>query len=676
MPHLNRDPGPPATNGAYDAQDPLRWIALAVLLLAAALDLIGATIATLALPVIQEDLGASDAALEWIVAGYSLAFALGLITGGRLGDVFGRRRVFLVGLAGFTVASALSGLAPNPDALVAARVAQGALAALMIPQVLSIISASFPPADRAKAFGLFGATAGIATVVGPLLGGLLLKADLFAWRPIFLINVPLGLATIAAARAVVRESRAEDPPRLDLAGAGLLTAALVLLLLPLVDGHQAGWPAWTFAAIAASIPALALFAIHQRRRERRGASPLVPPALFRQRAFAGGTLATLAFFSGPPALLFVTAITLQGIGFSPLHTALSFVPLSLASVPAAGASVALAPRLGRRLPLGGALVVALGIAGLLLAVELAGADLTTWTLLPGMIVTGLGLGLVAPTLIDVVLAGVDPRDAGSASGILNTALQLGGAIGVALIGVVFYGALPANPSDGLVDALSNGLWYALGIAILSALAMLLLPKPSRSRDRDEPESDRAVVQMDPPLDHYAARATERNASSAGEGSSSRHTSRVSSGSAGSPRGTATTPSASPLATELGARATTGTSARRRRSQPVWNDSLRSFGSNPARRQTPTSTSCSRGASSRGKSRNSSSARDASGITSSPASGWPAASTATAGSVRITSSARSGTSSGQSATPTSTAPDRRAVAISAFHISWVRSSSSG
>lgn len=474
-------------NDAYDPNDSRRWIALGVLLVAAAMDLIGTTVATLALPVIQNDLGAREAALEWIIAGYSLAFALGLITGGRLGDVFGRRQVLLVGLVGFTAASALCGLAPSPAVLVAARIAQGAFAALMVPQVLGVISASFPSRDRAKAYGLFGATAGLATVLGPVLSGLLLKIDLFGlgWRPIFLINVPLGLATIVAARAFVRESRTERPPRLDLAGVCLMTVALVLLLVPLVDGSQLGWPAWTFAAMAASIPALGVFAVHQRRRERRGASPLVPPELFGQRAFTGGILATLAFFSGPPALFFVTTLTLQGLGFSPLHTALTFVPLSIASVPAAGASVMLAPRLGGRLTLGGALLVAVGLGCLLIAVQLAGSGLTTWTLLPGMILSGLGLGLVAPTLIDVVLACVDPRDAGTASGALNTALQLGASIGVALIGIVYFGALPAgralaaDPGSGYAHAMTSALWYAVGIAVLSALAMLLLPNPTR-----------------------------------------------------------------------------------------------------------------------------------------------------------------------------------------------------
>jgi EmrB/QacA subfamily drug resistance transporter len=470
MPRLDRHPRRRVSDAAYDAGDPRRWIALAVLLLAAAMDLIDTTVATIALPVIGGELGAGDAALEWVIAGYGLAFALGLITGGRLGDVLGRRRVFLLGLAGFTATSALCGLAPSPQALVAARVSQGACAALMIPQVLAIIAASFPVADRARAFGLFGAIAGTATVAGPLLSGVLLEAGVFSWRPIFLVNVPLGLVAIAVARAFVRESRATDPPKLDLAGAGLLTVALGLLLFPLVEGHQLGWPAWTRAAIAASLPVLGLFAVHQRRRERGGAAPLVPPALFRRRAFAGGTLATLGFFSIPPALLFVITVTLQARGLTPLQTAVAFVPLSLASVPTATASVVLARRLGRAVTAGGTLVVALGVAVLLLSLH--GARLDMWTLTPGLVITGLGMGLVAPTLIDVVLAGVDPRDAGAASGVRSTASQLGGALGVALIGLVFYGALPGN---GYAHALAGALWYALAVAILSALAMLLVP---------------------------------------------------------------------------------------------------------------------------------------------------------------------------------------------------------
>ena len=262
---------------------------------------------------------------------------------------------------------------------------------------------------------------------------------------------------------------------------GLLTVALVLLLIPLVEGHQLAWPAWTIAALVMSFPALGLFALHQRRRERRGASPLVPPSLFRRRSFSGGTLATLTFFSGPPALFFAITIALQGIGISPLDTALAFVPLSLASVPTAAVSVALARRWGRVLVIAGALIVVLGIAGLLASVTMAGAVLTTSTLLPGLVVTGLGLGLVSPALIDVVLAGLDPRDTGAASGVRSTASQLGGAIGVALIGLVFYAGLPAHPStpgEGYAHALAGALWYALAVALLSALAMLLLPKPA------------------------------------------------------------------------------------------------------------------------------------------------------------------------------------------------------
>lgn len=486
-------PAPTGTSvQPYDSGDPRRWLALAVLLLAAAMDLIDTTVVTVALPAIGDDLGASAAALEWTIAGYALAFGVGQITGGRLGDVFGRRRIFLVGLGGFTAASAVCGIAPSTEALVAMRVVQGAFAALMLPQVVAIIAASFPMGDRARAYGLFGAVAGIATVLGPLLSGLVLELDVLGWRPIFLVNVPVGLALIVATRALVRESRSERPPQPDLGGAALLGIALLLLLLPLVEGPQLGWPAWTVASIAAAGPALGLFAIHQRRRERSGASPLVPPALFRRRAFTGGILATLALFSVPPALLFVITVTLQSLGFSALDAAVAFVPLSLASAPAAVASTALASRLGRRLMVAGALLVALGIAGVLIAVELSSAALTGWSLLPGMIVTGLGLGLAAPTLIDAVQAGVEAADAGAASGVRSTAGQLGGAAGVALVGIVFYGTLASRGATGLPHALANGLWLALALALLGAAAMLLLPKHVlRAPVTSEPATDTA-----------------------------------------------------------------------------------------------------------------------------------------------------------------------------------------
>ncbi|MBX5470619.1 MAG: MFS transporter [Thermoleophilaceae bacterium] len=293
----------PRFDSAAVQYDPRRWLGLAVLLLAAAIDLIDATIVNIALPTIRDDLGAGAAALEWIVAGYSLTFALGLITGGRLGDVFGRRRIFLIGVAGFTLASLAAGLAWSPAALVAARFVQGAFAALMVPQVLSTINVSFPPEERPKAYGMYGTFAGIATVSGPLLGGLLMQGDLFGldWRPIFLINLPVGLATFVAALLFVRESRDEHPPQLDLTGVGIVTVALLLLLYPLVEGHELGWPAWTFASMAASLPVLALFAAQQARRARRGDAPLVPLGLFRERAFGGGVLAGLTFFSASPA---------------------------------------------------------------------------------------------------------------------------------------------------------------------------------------------------------------------------------------------------------------------------------------------------------------------------------------------------------------------------------------
>ena len=465
--------------------DPRRWSALGVLLLAAVMDLIDISIINIALPTIRDDLDASAAALEWTIAGYTLAFALGLITGGRLGDVYGRRRIFLLGVAGFTVASLLCGLAPSVEVLIGARVAQGAMAALMMPQILSTIQAVFPADERPKAYGMYGAFVGIAAVSGPLLGGLLVEADLFGlgWRSIFLINLPIGLLTLAAAWMLVPESRDAHPPRLDLTGVGLVSAALLLLLYPLVQGHELGWPTWTFVSMAASLPVLALFAAQQASRSSRGGSPLVPPALFRERAFTGGVVAALTFFSGVVSFFLVLTLTLQiGLGFSPLHTALTLVPWSVALAAAAGASVQLAPRFGRRLTTAGALLMAAAMGGTLVTVDHFGDELTSWWLAPSLALGGVAMGMVAPTLVDVTLAGIPSRDAGSASGVLNTALQLGGAIGVALIGVIYFDLVP---SEGFVEALRAALWFEVAVYLASALAMLLLPNRATAVHADE-----------------------------------------------------------------------------------------------------------------------------------------------------------------------------------------------
>jgi len=476
--------------------DPRRWLALASILLAAAMDLIDVTIVNVAVPSIRRDLGASSSEIEWTVAGYALAFGLLLVTGGRLGDAFGRRRLFLVGVAGFTAASALCGLAPSAEVLIVARIVQGGLAALMVPQILSVIQVSFPPEERPKAYALYGASVAIATVSGPLLGGLLVGADLFGlgWRPIFLINLPVGVATLVVAAALLPESRAEHAQRFDLAGVGLLSVALMLLLYPLVAGPQAGWPAWTFVSMAASVPVFALFAWYQRSEERRGGSPLVPPRLFRERGFTGGVLVQLVVFSGVTSFFFVLAITLQaGLGFSALHAGLTFLPFSVGIAVASGAAVQFAPRFGRRLPATGALVMAFGMGAVLFATGRGGADLSSWTLVPGLVMGGLGIGLVAPTIVTIALANVRPNDAGSASGVVNTAGQLGGAIGVAVIGVIFFGALPegprlaADPGGGFMSAFRAALWFEVGIYVLSALLMvLLLPKPTPAQGKARP----------------------------------------------------------------------------------------------------------------------------------------------------------------------------------------------
>jgi len=429
---------------AGEGADPRRWLTLVILLLAAFMNLLDVSIVNIAIPSIQRDLHASYADVQWALAGYTLAYALVLITGGRLGDTFGRKRLFLIGVAGFTIMSALCGAATGPGMLIACRVAQGAMGAIMVPQVLAVIQVIFPPAERIKALAGFGVTAGLGTVSGPLLGGLLIQHNLFGltWRPIFLINVPVGILAIAASAVLVRESRAPRPPRLDPVGVGLVSAALLLLLYPLVEGRQLGWPGWTFVAMAAAAPVFALFVWYEQVKQRRDGSPLVPLRLFTEREFSVGMAIALTFFLGIASFGLVLTLFLQiGLGFTPLHAGLSFLPFSAGVLVSSGAAARLAPRFGRGVTMAGALVIAAGMAGVIAAVHHYGAAVTTWDLVPGLAGAGLGLGAVIAPLADIVLARVPHQNAGSASGVFNTGLQVGNSIGIAVIGVIFFGML-------------------------------------------------------------------------------------------------------------------------------------------------------------------------------------------------------------------------------------------
>jgi EmrB/QacA subfamily drug resistance transporter len=430
--------------------DPRRWKALGVVLCASFMVLLDISIVNVAIPSIQANLHASYGQIQFVLAGYALAYAVMLITGGRLGDILGRKRMFIAGVIGFTLASALCGLAQDPVQLISARVLQGLMASVMYPQVLSVIQVMFTPRERGAAFGILGGVIGVATISGPLVGGLLLRINVLdlGWRPIFLVNVPVGIGAALAAWRLLAESRSDSAPRLDIPGVILAAGALFLLTYPLVEGRDAGWPAWAFACLIASVPAIALFVGYEVWLGRRpGSSPLIDRTLFEERAFLLGGLVSFLFLMGVPAFFLTFSLYLQiGLGFEPLQAGLITVPFALCSAIGSGASVRLAPRVGRKLLNVGTALLALGMLLLMLTVHLNGPSLAAYTLIPALALSGLGMGCTVAPLVNIVLADIKPRAAGSASGVLFTAQQVGGAVGVAVVGIFFFGLLGSHAS--------------------------------------------------------------------------------------------------------------------------------------------------------------------------------------------------------------------------------------
>ncbi|WP_439676204.1 MFS transporter [Embleya sp. MST-111070] len=458
----------------------LRWIGLAVVMGADIMDLLDATIVNVAGPGIRDALRGNSTHLQWFSAAYTLAFAMFLITGARLGDILGRRRMFLMGVTAFTVTSALCGLAQSPEMLIGARGLQGLAAAMMVPQALGLIRDMFHESEVGAAFAVFGPSMGLAAVLGPILGGVVMDADVFGlgWRAVFMVNVPLGLfALVAGARVVPRPepSTTTRRPGLDLVGVVLVTAAMMLLVYPLVQGREEGWPAWTFGCLAASLPVLGLFAWYEVRTTRAGRDALVEVSLFANRAFTGALAVGLMMFASMIGLMLVLGVYLQiGLDWSATHAALALIPWSLGSTVGAGlAGAVLAAKYGRRVLHAGLVVGLLGVLGTAATITMHDGPVNTWILLPATAVAGFGFGLLMAPFFGIALAGVADHEVGSASGVLNAVQQLAGALGVALFGTLFFTHVEDNaPAAHSLDAVRGVFDDAFTVGALGSAAAL------------------------------------------------------------------------------------------------------------------------------------------------------------------------------------------------------------
>jgi EmrB/QacA subfamily drug resistance transporter len=456
-----------------------KWALMPVVLAGVSMVVLDFFIVNVAMPTMQVDLHAGANAIQWVIASYGLAFAAGLITGGRLGDQLGRRRMFSIGLALFVLTSAACGIAPSSEALIAARAAQGLSSALLMPQVLAILGVAYTGADRLKALTAYAMTLGIAAVSGQLIGGVLIQLDPAGldWRACFLVNVPVGLAALAFVRRTVPESRGGDSC-LDLVGADLVTLGLIAILVPLIEGRDHGWPAWTWMSFAAGALLLGTFALYQRRVVARGGSPLVHPELFAERAFTAGLATVVVFYATVASFFLVLALELQeGRGLDALDSGLVFAFEGLGFLVTTMTAGALVARFGRQVLAVGALVRAAALVGLYFAAGHVGAHGSVAWLAGALVVDGAGMGLVMGPIITMIVTNVAPKHAGAASGVLSSVQQVGIALGVALIGVVFFGALDAG--HAVVDAFRQSvLWLAAGSVVVAVLIQAL---PGRGR---------------------------------------------------------------------------------------------------------------------------------------------------------------------------------------------------
>lgn len=460
-----------------------RKSAMAILLMASFMNLIDVTVVNGALPSMASTLGATSSQLQWVIAAYTLAFSLGLLPFGRLGDTFGRRRLFLLGVGAFTMASLLCGLAPSIEWLIFARVLQGLAGAMMTPQTLAIAQVIFPPEERAGIFALFGFASGLAAVTGPLLGGFLIHLDIvgLTWRPIFLINIPVGILAIFLGLRFIPKVVGQRSLGVDYVGIMIAALALLLLTYPMIEGRGYGWPTWTFAMMAASIPLFYVFVKWQQRQAANGAPEVLPASLLANRAFITNALVSSLFFSVIPGFFFAFTFYFQeGYGFAPYQSGIASLPFSFGVLFASAYSSRLGTRGQSQRLFGGAVL----LASAFLAMNFLSSPDNPPTILRyavPLLAGGIGLGLAVSPMFQRALGSVVGRDAGAASGGLQAIQQAGGALGVAITGELFFAQLAntggATPDGAAYSAAFHlSLWYGIIAFVIVALSAVFGPK--------------------------------------------------------------------------------------------------------------------------------------------------------------------------------------------------------
>jgi EmrB/QacA subfamily drug resistance transporter len=463
------------------------WLGFIVVIAASVMDLLDSTIAQTAAPAIRADLAGSYTDIEWVSAAYTLAMSVGLLLGGRLGDIFGRRQVMLAGMGGFVAASVLCALAPTAGVLNGCRALQGLVGAVMIPQGFGLIREMFGDEGQQKAFAVFGPVMGLSAVAGPVIGGGLVDLNLLGlgWRSIFLVNVPLGIAAVALGlKHLPRVAPSARGERIDLISAAMAAVGCSALVYPIVQGRELGWPVWGFAMIAGAVAVLALFGRRQGRLARDGRSdrsPLVDPSVLKRRAYVSGLVLVVCFIGAMGGMVLVFNVMLQaGLGFSPLGSGVATIGIPVAAIFGSITSSVTLARLGRKTIQIGATVMAGGLLVTDLILRSRGAELSAWDITAPLAVARFGMGMIFVPMFDVILAGVEPRQLGSASGLLETIQQLGMSLGIAVVGTVLFSVLgDGHGPAAFVRSSDHALLVAVGLLVAAFTVTWWLPRHAR-----------------------------------------------------------------------------------------------------------------------------------------------------------------------------------------------------